>query len=429
VGDAWQNNVGQGEREQKGMPGRGGIRTAACIESAPSKAKGACDFYNRLIDPIGHTIECDFKYETKAAGRKYCRPANETRGFSFEPYCAATDPMPASKIEGLPNRVFMDTKGAKRLSITGAEDLDVRRKPLSQDLHPSRRHVQDNDKKLLAYSQYAAMWDQIDGEAPVTKPNFNQSKKMWNLLDRRQADEQTFERAQSKGDKSRRRLKERARARSAEGRPAGTTLGINGMHPWEARDIELAKLVGTIDTSQCFQRPWADYEDSVVSSDTVSQVTSVPILPSHSYARGSRSIHASQRRSTTGLQMVDVLQPMNYQQAAASDRGSRSEVGPSDSISQVSVPDSRRSQSARGSRTSRDYQRSSRRDVAQQDSQVSQRSVPMLQLSKAREPRDNTMRRSQSARNPGQSSPRRSRGSQQGSEASLQRDKRSLRLR
>lgn len=275
------------------------------------------------------------------------------------------------------------------------------------------------------------MWDQIDGEAPVTKPNFNQSEKMWNLLDRRQADEKTFERAQSKGDKSRRRLKERARARSAGGRPAGTTKDA-GMHPFEARDIELAKLVGSIDTSQCFQRPWADYEDSVVSnSDSVSQVTSVPILPSHSYARGSRAVHASQRRSTTGLQMVEVLQPMIYQQPPASDRGSRSEVGPSDSISQVSVPDSRRSQSARGSRSSKDYQRSSRRDAAPSDlgSQVSQRSAPMSQPSKVREPRDNTMRRSQSARNSGQSTPRLSRGSRQGSEASLQRDNRSLRLR
>lgn len=282
------------------------------------------------------------------------------------------------------------------------------------------------------------MWDQIDGEAPVTKPLFNQSKKMWNLMDRRQADEQTFERAQSKGDKSRRRLKERARARSAEGRPAGTTLGRDGMHPWEARDIELAKIVGTIDTSQCFEKPWAEYEDSLVASDTVSQVTSVPILPSHSYARGSRSIHASQRRSTTGLQMVEVLQPMIYQQPSASDRGSRSEVAPSDSISQVSVPDSRRSQSARGSRSSKDYQRSSRRDgAAQQDSQVSQRSVPTLQLNKVREPRDNTMRRSQSARNSGRTAeyatgntPRRSRGSQQGSETSQQRYNREvLRLR
>jgi len=385
-GDAWQNQVGRAPKFGGGEAQHGRRAVNCPVDFMQKKAKGLCNYYNEPTDLIAHSDDCDWKHQAKAGGRRTCGFVAAARPWSFEPH-DPNEPEPHSKIPGLPDRVFVAVSGEKKLNICGAEDLAKRYGVLSQDLAPSREHVQGNDQKYLSQCQYRPLWDQIDGHGPVRKPSWNESKKVWSLiLDDKvvgRFGEQDYKPSgpvRSKSAKSRVKLAEAARSRSMNS--AGRRN--SEMTRLDRQDLERANKPPVVWQAN---RPWAEYEDSHVSQ--ISQ-TSMPqsrpqddIQKSQS-ARGSRG---SNRANTTPRR---------------DNRYSPSDVAPSDSISQRSMPQRRsqdstmrRSQSARAPQGTYDLTAPLHRvEIAPSDS-ISQRSMPQGRS------HDRSARRSHSARDVG----------------------------
>jgi hypothetical protein len=247
---------------------------------------------------------------------------------------------------------------------------------------------------------------------------WNESKEVWGIMDRKNMDEQDKTKAhvRSRRARSEEKLKAAARARS-EDRTAGRKN--SDLNDW---DKKAEKIAETFRESFRIERPWAEYADSRVASDSSSVVRTrlAESFREQSLAdaeliaktkRGSMITRSHHPNASTALAALRELTPPPRRLSEA----------PSDVASAVqSGTGLRRSQSARGSlqrdltpppQRSEQASRAPRmdelmdlaRDVAPSDSisQVSQRS----RGSRASAWQDGTMRRSQSARIQIQSEP------------------------
>lgn len=392
-GDAWENVIGRAPRQIAG--GRSGNGLSVPIDCMQKKAKGLCNRYADPVDIIAHTDNCDHRYNMKIVENGRKKPVEnhitKQRPWSFEPHDPRepAPPLEDTKIPGLPNRVFVSVDGKKQLNICGAEDLiKMSRECLTQDLAPSRHHVKKNDKTELGFCHFQPLWDQIDGREPVRKPSWNESKKVWGLMDRKGMDEQPVKPVRSKSAKAFTRLKSTARSRSMEA--AGRRH--SDMSKWDRDDVKRAANPAC--HKHTLDRPWAEYAESVASvapSDSISQWSMPQARPQESTMRSYQgNLLAYQGPSDRGSQLnLDMTQRTD----------NRSEIAPSDSISQVSRPSQvmRRSRSARGDVSQSGSQSGAQRSRADPGPSdvISQRSVPRARS------QENVVRRSQSARDTG----------------------------
>jgi len=399
-GDAWQNNLGRAPNGQVHSGGRGMKNS---IDFIAKKSKGTCN-YDEPLDVIANAdiVGSNHRaYRGKSTGKRMCERTNQQRPWSW----ASDPPDPnepvQAKIQGLPNRIFVAVGGEKRLNICGAEDLVRASRTNAQDLVPSKLHVRTNDAKYLASCEFRPQWDQADCQDPVRNPNWNQSDRVWNLLDR-----QGMDQAISSDEK-----KAMARSRSMEtaGRRASE------LTRWDKFEARIAANPGAFRKPPSEWRPWGEVTaDSIAPSDSVSQ-TSMP----KDCARRSQSSRGSKSAR-------DLTAPMrrNAQEATVNSLLSKSEItlSPSGAVNHGSNPQgiAKRSQSARGSRSSRALSErnlrnllapSSRRDseVGPSDS-ISQVSVPQSRYEDSAKHRSHPARGSQSARDLTAPQPRGSQG-------------------